>query len=260
MKTNKTNNYGLSGLIAVTILLGCILSSTRVSADNDSVTDQITITVPTTCTMYSSVTTGNEHSASISPGTYSAASGSEYENGIGKTTLTSFCNDYNGFSIYAIGYTGNIEGINTLMDTSVSSGATIDTAVYASGDTTSSWSMKITKVDNPAQGDPVAYNPQNMTISTDTEGIFSSWHTVPDEYTKVAEYHASTGSSATDGGTGALGAKIETTYAAFIDQTQPADTYTGQVKYVMIHPYNETAPTIPVATTCTTPVPNLTYM
>ncbi|MBQ6414030.1 hypothetical protein IJI28_00170, partial [Candidatus Saccharibacteria bacterium] len=36
-----------------------------------------------------------------------------------------------------------------------------------------------------------------------------------------------------------LGAKIETTYATYISSSQPADTYTGQVKYTMVHPYTE---------------------
>jgi hypothetical protein len=72
---------------------------------------------------------------------------------------------------------------------------------------------------------------------------FDSWHTVPDDYTKVAEYHASTGSSATDQ---SLGAKVETTYASYISTSQPADTYTGKVKYVMVHPYDGAAPVIEV--------------
>ena len=160
-------------------------------------------------------TVNTAHTATLNPGTWSGASGTTYENGIGKTTLTTFCNDNNGFSVYAIGFTGDTDGNNVLQGTSASGNATIPTKVYASGDTTSNWSMKVAKVDNPQTGDPIAYNPNNMTIANS----FNNWHTVPDDYTKVAEYHASTGSSTTDQGTGALGAKLETAYATFISST-----------------------------------------
>ena len=47
--------------------------------------------------------------------------------------------------------------------------------------------MKLTKVTNPVSGDPVTYNPQNLTITTG----YDTWHAVPAEYTKVAQYKAS---------------------------------------------------------------------
>ena len=216
-------------LISITVLSSIILTSSKVSAD-DSVVDDVNVTVPVSCTMSSVISSGQEHTATLNPGTYSGASGSVYENGIGKTTLTTFCNDYNGFSIYAVGYTGYEHGNNTLLGTTASGNAAIATKVYQSGDTTSNWSMKVAKVDDSTQ----SYNPTNLSITNN----FSSWHTVPDVYTKVAEYHASTGPSVTDQGQGALGAKVETTYAAYISTTQPADTYTGKVKYTMVHPYN----------------------
>ena len=244
---NKTINSGklgyifIGGLLAVTGISGAVLRSAVVSADADSVTDTVAITVPVSCTMSGNIDTA--HTATINNGIYSGASGSEYENGIGKTTLTTFCNDQNGFSIYAIGFTGDEAGNTNLAGTSASGNANIATSLYTSGNT-SSWSMKVNKVDNPGGGQAdITYNPQNMTIQSDTEGSFSSYHTVPDTYTKVAEYHASTGSSSTDIGTNALGSKITTTYAAYISPTQPADTYTGQVKYVMVHPYDAAAPT-----------------
>ena len=233
MKLAKSRLITLS-LVGLTACSGLVLASTKSYADNDSATDEVNITVPVACTMTGTIATGQEHIATLQPGTYSGASGSAYENGIGKTTLATFCNDYNGFSIYAIGFTGETEGDNTLVGTSASGGATIPTKVYESTDTTSNWSMKVTKVTDTS----AAFNPNNMTITNS----FDSWHTVPDDYTKVAEYHASTGSSATDQ---SLGAKVETTYASYISTTQPADTYTGKVKYVMVHPYNGTAPEIP---------------
>ena len=98
------------------------------------------------------------HITSMQAATYSGTGG------IGKTTLTTFCNDDNGFSIYAVGFTGDtMEGENhtKLVGTSASNNATIPTKVYESTDTTSNWSMKVTKVDDSSQ----SYNPQNMTIT-----------------------------------------------------------------------------------------------
>ena len=211
-------------LLTMAILSGIALSSTVVSAD-DSSTDVATIIVPIACTMHG---TGTTHTATLNPGSYSGASGSEYENGIGKTTLTAICNDDNGFAIYAVGFTGNSydsENHTKLIGNNTSS--TISTAAYNNGDSTSSWSMKLIKVTDATE----SYNPQNLSI----QNSFDSWHAVPDAYTKVTQYKASTGSSTTDL---ALGVKLETTYAAYIASNQPADTYIGQVKYTMVHPYD----------------------
>ena len=223
-------------LLTIIILSGITLASSFVSATDDEVVDSVQLTVPIACTMTG---TGTTHTATLNPGTYSGESGSEYENGIGKTTLTAICNDDNGFSIYAIGYTGNsYDSENHTKLVGTSTGGVIATKAYASGDTTSNWSMKLTKVTDVTE----SYNPQNLTIQSDTEGTFSSWHSVPASYTKVAEYHANTGSSTTDT---TLGVKLETTYAAYIASNQPADTYIGQVKYTMVHPYTEEAPLSP---------------
>ena len=220
-------------LVGITTCCGLALTSVRSYADGDSAVSNASVTVPVSCIMSSAIDTA--HNATLSPGTYSGASGSQYENGIGKTTLTTYCNDNNGFSIYAIGFTGDSydgENHTKLVGTTASGNATIATKVYESSDTTSNWSMKVTKVENPSQGDPITYNPQNMSITNS----FNSWHVIPDTYTKVAEYHATAGSSTTDT---ALGAKVETTYASYIAPTQAADTYTGKVKYTMVHPYTE---------------------
>ena len=221
-------NKGAYALLTMTILSGIVLMSNTTSATKS--VSNASVSVPEACTMTGSGM--NSHTATITPGTFSASSGSDYENGIGKTTFTVICNDYNGFAIYAIGYTGDsYDDTNHTKLVGSNTNAAIDTAVYSSGDTTSSWSMKVNKVTDST----ISYLPTNMSI----QNSFDSWHTIPDTYTKVAQYKASTGSSTTDT---TLGAKIDTTYAAFIAPNQPGDTYVGQVKYVMIHPYNEGEP------------------
>ena len=220
-------------LLSLTTIAGLILISNKVSAESPAKSNA-SVTVPEACTMTS--TNDTPHTAIIMPNTYSGASGSGYENGIGKTTLTTICNDSNGFAIYAIGYTGNSYDSNDHTKlVGSNTGHSINTAVYTNNATPSNWSMKVTKVTNSSE----SYNPQNMSILDS----FDSWHIVPANYTKVAQYHASTGSSVTDA---TLGAKIETTYAAFIAPNQPADTYVGQVKYTMVHPYDAAAPEGPM--------------
>ena len=212
-------------LLSLVLVSGVILSSNKTTAEAFSA--NASVVVSEACTMMGSGM--DSHSATIEPGTYSGAAGSEYENGIGKTTLTVICNDYNGFSIYAIGYTGDsYTNANHVKLVGVNSRATIDTGVYSSGDASSSWSMKVNKVTDST----VSYLPSNMSI----QNGFDSWHAIPDTYTKVAQYKASTGLSVTDA---ALGAKIDATYATFIANNQPSDTYKGQVKYILIHPYDE---------------------
>ena len=221
-------------LLFLSMLSGILSISNHVTADSTEVIDQVSLTVPIACTMAG---TGTTHTATLNPGTYSGASGSEYENGIGKTTLTAICNDDNGFSIYAIGYTGNsYDSENHTKLVGSNTGGAITTKAYASGDVASNWSMKLTKVTDTSE----SYNPQNLTIQSDTEGSFDAWHSIPSEYAKIAQYKANTGSSTTDT---TLGVKLETTYAAYIASIQPADTYIGQVKYTMVHPYNAIKPT-----------------
>ena len=204
--------------------------SSSVNADNDSVVDEINITVPISCTM-----TGNgmtSHNASIPNGTYT--------DDIGTTALKAFCNDNSGFAIYAAGYTGNEIGATNstkLVGTSASNNATIDTGTATgpvSGNDTSNWAMKLTALSNPTPTYPI-------TITSDTSGSFSSYHAVPSEYTKVA-----TRTSGTDIGQSAEGSTLTTTYAAYISKTQAADTYTGQVIYTLVHPNDAAAPIPPV--------------
>ena len=225
---------GSMSLATLAFVLGLVLVNNDAFAES-SVVSTASITVPIACTMTG---TGTVHAATLNPGTYSGASGSEYQDGIGKTTLTAICNDDNGFSIYAVGYTGDsMTGNNTKLIGSSTQGM-IDTKAYASGDTASNWSMKVTKVTDST----VSYNPANMSI----QNSFDSWHAVPSSYTKVAQYHANTGSSTTDT---TLGAKVETTYAAYIATNQSADVYEGQVKYTLVHPYDEEAPLSPQSAT-----------
>ena len=153
-----------------------------------------------------------------------------YEANIGTTTLKAFCNDTNGFAIYAAGYTGEeigAENSNKLVGTPSTIGNIVTgTATSAGNPDTSNWAMKL------------ATN-ANATYAITLDNDFGSYHAVPNEYTKVAHRDAGT-----DVGTSATGAELTTTYAAYISRTQPAGTYTGKVIYTLVHP-SSAVPIVP---------------
>ena len=216
-------------LTSFTSLSFLSLTSNGAFAD-ESVTDDVSITVPIACTM--SGTGMTSHTATVNPGTYAR--------NIGTTTLKVFCNDNAGFAIYAAGYTGDeIGGTNSnkLVGTNNPS-ETIPTGIATSG--TSQWAMKlatsanatypitIDSAPNTAGGSDAPFGDNNATGE-------NNYHTVPNEYVKVAHR-----ASSTDIGTNAIGAELTTTYAAYISSDQVADTYAGKVIYTMVHP--STAP------------------
>lgn len=197
----------LMGLISTLFVSGSVLSSAFVSADDH--VDDVTITIPSSCTL--SGTGLNSHNATINNGQYNSA--------VGLTTIKAFCNDPEGFAIYAIGYTNDIDGANVLTSSTVGSATDIATGTLTSGPN-SQWAMKLAA-------------DSGQTYPVTLENGFDAFHTVPNEHTLVA-----TRASGTDTGTLAIGSTITATYQVYISSTQIAGTYYGQVKYMMVHPSN----------------------
>ena len=217
MTSKYLSNITLS-LLALTFASGSLLISSNSSAE-DSGVDNVSITIPVTCTM---VGTGmNSHTATIENGTYR---GDDVNGiGIGETTLKAYCNDTSGFSIYAIGYTNEEYGNTVLKSTTLGDTYNIITGTNTGPvgtEDTSNWSMKLKAVSG--------------TYTPTIENGFSNYSNVPTTYTKVA-----TKSSGTDMGSTAEGSSIKSTYAAYISKTQPSDTYEGKVKYTLVHPASE---------------------
>ncbi|MBR3156891.1 hypothetical protein IKF20_00445 [Candidatus Saccharibacteria bacterium] len=215
-RTNQTSAstslyITVGGLLSITALSAALLSSIYVSADSSSA--NASVTVPEACTMTSTVDTA--HTANIDPGTYKS-------DGIGQTTISTTCNDTSGYAIYAIGYTGDeYTGTNHTKLVGANSGTAIATGTTHTGDT-SYWSMKLTAGTNA----PIIDNSYN------------DFNVVPDTYVKVAHKTSATGSTAST---------ITTTYAAYISSSQVADSYSGKVKYTMVHPNDASAPLAPLA-------------
>ena len=192
-------------LMVVTAICGIFLASTNTTA-YQSTQANANIKVSTSCTV--SATGMNSHNVTLVGGTYNSA--------IGETTLKIFCNDIAGFAVYAVGFTDNTLGKNVLTSSTLSSTHDINTGTGLSGN--SQWAMKLIT-------DPAA------TYAVQLQNGFGAFQTVPTEHTLVAKRNTHT-----DIGPAATGATLSTTYQAYVSPSQPAGTYTGQVKYTIVHP------------------------
>ncbi len=197
-------------LLTITALSGAVLSSTTFAA-TDTAQDNVSVNVPVSCTMNG--TGMNSHTANIPNGTYEA--------NIGTTTLKTFCNDNQGFAIYAIGYTNEEYGNTTLIGATGGQTIVTGTATTTGSPDVSNWAVKLAT-------DSTATYPITL------DNSFGAYSNVPSSYTKVA--HRDSG---TDLGSSATGAELTTTYAAYISKNQKADTYDGKVKYTLVHPASE---------------------
>ena len=225
-------NKGIRVLLTTTILSGIALSSSTVLADNDPVIDEVNVTVPVSCTL--SGTGMDTHITELQ--------NTESDSSIGESTITAHCNDLNGFAIYAVGFTNNEYGNNYLIDSNLPSTANIATGTATSGNT-SNWAMKLTPLtgSNPAPTYPIAITGSaDDTDKTVTTPDYTAFQPVPNEYALVAKRKAST-----DVGTNAEGSTFKTTYQAYVSPTQNAGTYTGQVRYTLVHPHNHAVPDPP---------------
>ena len=230
---NFTERYIVGGLMLACLVATLFLIGFPTTSAARWVNATASITVESTCSMTATVNTA--HTATLVNGIYSGSyttnNTKPYEEGIGETTIQTFCNDQNGYAIYAIGFTNDTLGNTVLQGAGLSSTYDIATGTATSGtagNDVSNWAMKVTAVASDA----------NNTYTPSIQNGFSSFSAVPSSYTKVAKLDKATDAKA---GTN-LGSTIKTTYAAYISNTQPAGTYTGQVKYVLVHPNLSAAP------------------
>ena len=207
----KSSYTLIISLFTISILSGTVLSSTVSATDTNTAQDNVAVNVPVSCTMNGTGMTS--HNANIPNGTYQAD--------IGTTTLKTFCNDNQGFAIYAIGYTNEEYGNTTLIGATGGQTIVTGTATTTGSPDVSNWAVKLAT-------DSTATYPLTL------DNSFGSYSSVPSSYTKVA--HRDSG---TDLGSSATGAELTTTYAAYISKTQQADTYDGKVKYTLVHPSSE---------------------
>ena len=218
----KTSSQGKAriapaGVAAVLGMTGMgLVSSGVVAADTTSVTDTINVTVQPSCTFNS-----------VEDKTYvgSAANGTEVGNfndsGVHEFNL--FCNDNNGYSIYAVGSSGDVDGNTDLIyNNGLSDSYNIRTGVYDSNNVAnpSSWAMKLTAGTGTGI-DPVTGESVPTTPPTILNG-YDNYSAIPNVYTQVAKRTSGT-SMTTD--TSVSGSYLNTTYQIYANSAQPAGTY-----------------------------------
>ena len=220
MKKRQSKIYLFpAAMLGITATAGMIANIPGANADdNPAIDDTINITVDSSCTMGQTVT--SSHTTELNPG--------ETNTTIGQSRIAAYCNDNEGYAIYAIGYTNGEYGNTSLVSTDGNHAIPTGT----SGNN-SFWNMKLTQ--GTATG-TISYLP---TIVNE----FTTNTTIPNDYTKVAYRDSSTISQTED--PTVSGSYFTTTYAAHVDTAQPAGIYNGQVQYVMVHPSSAPAPEKP---------------
>ena len=211
-------------LVSVPLLIFSIFVFTipHSSAEISSGTDNVQLVLSTSCTVNAVVT--SEHTVSLN--------GGQLDNNVGNTKLSAYCNDNNGYSIYAVGSSGDTDGNTDLINT-VNESYNIHTGVYNGNNASnpSSWAMKLTAGTGTGI-DPVTGESVPTTPPTIING-FDNYSTIPNVYTQVAKRTSGT-SMITD--SDASGSYLNTTYQIYANSYQPAGTYNGKVKYVIVHP------------------------
>ncbi|MCR5700056.1 MAG: InlB B-repeat-containing protein [Candidatus Saccharibacteria bacterium] len=212
----KINNYQLGSvglslaffgvLFSVTLSAGVVLANSGVRADGGSASSSVTVRVSSACTMSGE---DNTYSTALLPGQETA------DDAMGPSNIKTICNDGDGYSVYAVGYSNDsYTDNNTKM---IGTYANIDTGTASSAGANSYWAMKVDAVTG-------TYEPEIM-------NDFDSYHEVPADFAQVARL-----TSATDGGEEAVGSNIQAYYKVKAAASQVAGSYTGKVKYVLVHP------------------------
>ena len=214
-KANNQNNlirfsltiFGI--LFSFTTLSAVIMANLHANATNPA-SANASVFVSSACTMSGG---NNDYVDTMSNGESKV---------FGPSTIKAVCNDASGLAIYAVGYSGDtITGGDNdkMLARATGSSNNIVTATDDNPGSGSYWAMRITAVSG-------TYTP---TIENSFDR--TAYHIVPTAMTKVASL-----SSATDQGESATGSSINANYKVSIASAQPADTYQGKVKYVLVHP------------------------
>ena len=218
-------------LVISALILGATISH---SSATTSGSDSLSISILSACTIDSIIE--SNHAATVNAGTHTSD--------IGSTRVNAYCNDNNGYSIYAIGSSNNVDGNTDLVNANISSNYNIHTGIYDEDNsnslTASSWSMKLTA----GSGSGIDANTGSsipLTPPTIMNG-YNNYNVIPSNYTLVASRTSGTNMTID---TDVTGSYFTTTYDVYASSVQPAGSYEGKVKYVMVHPNSNSSNTIP---------------
>ena len=199
--------WTIGGMTLAVVMIGAALTVPVARAEENSNTDKVNVNIPVACTM--SGVLNSAHSTSIISGTQSVT-------GIGETEIDTICNDKDGYIIYAMGTTQNASQ-EVILQAAGGYGSDIKTGTGTAADGRSSWGMKLT----PVTSGSGQYPP-------DIDSTYLAYTSVPNTWTPVASKDSSISNPAHS--------KFTTTYSVYVTTDQPAGNYSGQVKYVMLHP------------------------
>ena len=191
------------------VAIACVLLNSSVIADNKMRNGN-----EVSCTL--SYSAGDNHEVTMINGTY--------QDGIGTIDFGADCSDDAGFVMYTAGFSKNMFGNNKMIGYFVDgydSEFDIESGAATSGDT-SNWAMKVNKLSGE--------------ITPDIENGFGSYRAVPNEYTRMISFDESTNDSPL---------MFRISYAVFVSDNQMVGTYTGKVRYTLVHPQNAEAPLHP---------------
>ncbi len=191
-------------LIAGCVGAAVIVGATSNTRAEDATGDTITGIVDVSCTIEG--TGASSYNVTASSGIVSSE--------VGATNFNVTCNDADGFALYAIGYSKNTDGNTNLINNNDES-YSIRTGTNTTGE--SSWAMKVT--------------PESGTTSVNN---FDNYHAAPGNYTRVIERVSGT--------TPGVIAAAKSTYQVYVSGAQAAGTYTGQIKYTLVHPSMQQCP------------------
>ncbi len=186
----------------------------------NTMTDNIEVTVPASCSITNGNTNANaavanvvnNYAKTVNNGQYATIGANDHDQGENPdNTVEITCNSQSGtdagWKLTAIG-AGTTGHITELYDGSANS---IASGTHAESGATSNWDFKVTQTGNAA---------------TAADGFsFASWTAVPG-----TEKDLATGTGSTAAGA------LTMEYSVYVSGTQPGGTYTGAVKYTLYNP------------------------
>lgn len=186
----------------------------------NTMTDNIEVTVPASCSITNGNTNQNaavanvvnNYAKTVNNGQYTTIGASDHDQGESpdntvEVTCNSQTGDDAGWKLTAVG-AGASGHITELYDGSANS---IASSTHAESGATSNWDFKVTQTGN---------------VATAADGFsFATWTAVPG-----TEKDLATGTGSTAAGAFTM------EYSVYVSGTQPGGTYTGAVKYSLYNP------------------------
>lgn len=203
MSTEKLIYLPVGVLTAVTMVSGAVLGGAASYAeDSKSATATASVTIGDAC----SFTEGSDYTATLELSGNEATTAGKTD----KPSMTVTCNDTQGFAVFAVGASDEVT-VDGVVHTNYMKGTSDGTYIPTGTSGGSYWAMQVTSATNAM-----------------IQPGYNTWAEVPETNVAVVKANGSTTGSATS--------TIRTDYMVHVADGQAAGTYTGKVKYTLVHP------------------------